>query len=65
MRICDTCVGSALDQAEPFTSVDDASARCAFCGNSRRDVDMLLQHRGLRICDRCLDLCTEIIAEQA
>jgi hypothetical protein len=53
-----------------------SEARCSFCGKFRRQVPFLVSGgpagalagkfgRGARICDECLDLCLEILAEKA
>jgi ClpX C4-type zinc finger len=34
---------------------------CSFCGKLRRDVDKLLAGPGVYICDKCVDVCNEII----
>lgn len=44
-------------------SYDDGVKRCAFCGKSERDVHKLVAGAGVAICDECIALCVDIIAE--
>jgi ATP-dependent Clp protease ATP-binding subunit ClpX len=37
--------------------------RCSFCGKHQHDVAKLVAGPGVYICDECVDLCTQIIAE--
>src|SRR5438128_10687210 len=37
--------------------------RCSFCGKSQEDVRRLVAGPGVYICDECVELCREIIAE--
>jgi hypothetical protein len=37
--------------------------RCSFCNLSQRDVRMLISGRKVYICDICVDICREILAE--
>lgn len=38
---------------------------CSFCGNSQDEVRKLIAGpRGVYICDSCIDLCNDIIAEE-
>ncbi len=46
-------------------SDDSHSLNCSFCGKSQRDVRKLIAGPGVYICDECVDLCNEIIAEEA
>jgi hypothetical protein len=41
-----------------------AALRCSFCGKSQDKVVRLVAGPGVYICDQCVDLCTQIIAEQ-
>ena len=36
---------------------------CSFCGKSQRQVKKLIAGPGVYICDECIDLCNEIIAD--
>ena len=38
--------------------------RCSFCGKSQDKVVRLVAGQGVYICDECVDLCTQIIAEE-
>jgi ATP-dependent Clp protease ATP-binding subunit ClpX len=53
-------------------SVDDKrksdrtdALRCSFCGKSRDEVRKLIAGPTVYICDECIDLCNDIIAEEA
>jgi ATP-dependent Clp protease ATP-binding subunit ClpX len=44
---------------------DDAhNLNCSFCGKSQREVKKLIAGPGVYICDECVDLCNDIIAEE-
>ncbi len=36
---------------------------CSFCGKRQRDVFKLIAGPSVFICDRCIDICNQIIAE--
>ena len=38
--------------------------RCSFCGKSQDKVVRLVAGPGVYICNECVDLCTQIIAEE-
>jgi ATP-dependent Clp protease ATP-binding subunit ClpX len=38
--------------------------RCSFCGKSQREVKKLIAGPGVYICDECIELCNDIIAEE-
>ena len=57
--ICDGCV--VLARQWPGTG--EAQARCSFCSMSRATVRRPVAE-GHVVCDVCLDLCDEIIAEE-
>ena len=38
--------------------------RCSFCGKSQKEVKKLIAGPGVYICDECIDLCNDIIAEE-
>jgi ATP-dependent Clp protease ATP-binding subunit ClpX len=42
----------------------DADVTCSFCGKSRRQVKALIAGPGVFICDKCVALCTEILAKR-
>ncbi|MCL4378236.1 MAG: ATP-dependent Clp protease ATP-binding subunit ClpX [Actinobacteria bacterium] len=39
--------------------------KCSFCGKPQKQVKKLIAGPGIYICDECVDLCTEIIDEEA
>jgi ATP-dependent Clp protease ATP-binding subunit ClpX len=41
----------------------DAQLRCSFCGKGREEVRKLIAGPTVYICDECVDLCNDIIAE--
>jgi len=40
---------------------NDGSATCSFCGRSRRESGKLISGPGVFICDKCVELCAEIL----
>ncbi len=38
--------------------------KCSFCGKSQEQVKRLIAGPGVYICDECIDLCSEIVAEE-
>jgi ATP-dependent protease Clp ATPase subunit len=58
--ICDGCV--ALARAWP-TAADPGRA-CSFCGKATPRQDPRADPATIAICDLCLDLCDQIIAEE-
>ncbi len=42
----------------------DAVPRCTFCGKSENQVRKLVAGSGAAICDECIELCVDIIAEE-
>ena len=44
---------------------DDANLSCSFCGKSQREVKKLIAGPTVYICDECIELCNDIIAEEA
>lgn len=42
---------------------EDRSIQCSFCGKSDAYVKRLIAGPNVHICNECVDLCTEIIAE--
>lgn len=41
----------------------DEKLYCSFCGKSQEEVKKLVAGPGVYICDECIDLCNEIVAE--
>ena len=37
---------------------------CSFCGKRQRQVERLIAGPGVYICNECIDLCVEIIAQE-
>lgn len=37
--------------------------RCSFCSKSQRDVKKLVAGQNVQICDECIDICVDVIAE--
>jgi ATP-dependent Clp protease ATP-binding subunit ClpX len=42
----------------------NAALRCSFCGKSQNDVRKLIAGPTVYICDECIELCNDIIAEE-
>ena len=42
----------------------DTTLYCSFCGKTNREVLLLIAGPTVFICDECIDLCTEIVAEK-
>ena len=38
--------------------------KCSFCGKSQNDVRKLIAGPTVYICDECIELCNDIIAEE-
>jgi ATP-dependent Clp protease ATP-binding subunit ClpX len=43
---------------------DDANLACSFCGKSQREVKKLIAGPTVYICDECIELCNDLIAEE-
>lgn len=43
---------------------DSINLSCSFCGKSQREVKKLIAGPTVYICDECIDLCNDIIAEE-
>ena len=41
-----------------------ADLACSFCGKSQKQASKLIAGPGVYICDECIDLCNEILAEE-
>ena len=41
-----------------------ADLLCSFCGKSQAEVKKLIAGPGVYICDECIELCNDIIAEE-
>jgi ATP-dependent Clp protease ATP-binding subunit ClpX len=44
---------------------EGANLACSFCGKSQREVKKLIAGPTVYICDECIELCNDIIAEEA
>ena len=49
----------------PDKSTGDKLLYCSFCGKSQHEVKKLIAGPSVFICDECIDLCTEIIRDEA
>src|SRR5687767_9328045 len=43
----------------------DHGLKCSFCGKHQKTVKKLIAGPGVYICDECIDLCVQIIEEEA
>jgi ATP-dependent Clp protease ATP-binding subunit ClpA len=57
----DGYVGPGKQRRRKRGNVDPA---CSFCGKSQKQVKKLIGVPGVYICDECIDLCNEILAEE-
>ena len=46
------------------TREGNGSLNCSFCGKSQNDVRKLIAGPTVYICDECIELCNDIIAEE-
>ena len=44
---------------------ESARERCSFCGKSTLHVQKMIAGAGVYICNECVELCVEILAEDA
>ena len=42
----------------------DSSLHCSFCGKGQKEVKKLIAGPNVYICDECIQLCNDIIAEE-
>ena len=47
-----------------FGEEDKGQLKCSFCGKTQEQVRKLVAGPGVYICDECIELCNEIIAEE-
>ena len=47
----------------PKKDTGDEALRCSFCNKSQREVKKLIAGPTVFICDECVDICLDIIAE--
>lgn len=58
--------GSRTRGGDPSGPDEPGVLKCSFCGKERRHVDHIISGPdGVAICDECVALATEIIAEQS
>ena len=43
---------------------DGSNLACSFCGKSQKEVKKLIAGPTVYICDECIELCNDIIAEE-
>jgi len=43
---------------------ENATLCCSFCGKSQNEVKKLIAGRGVYICDECIDVCINIVADE-
>src|SRR5438552_12248301 len=48
----------------PIEKRDGASLTCSFCGKAQKEVKKLIAGPTVYICDECIGLCNDIIAEE-
>ncbi len=48
----------------PRKNGEEARHYCSFCGKNQEEVHKLIAGHGVYICDECIDLCNQIIAEE-
>jgi hypothetical protein len=48
---------------EPLADPTAPLLRCSFCGKSQDEICKLIAGPSVFICDECIDLCNDIIAE--
>lgn len=46
-----------------FSRKKDDTLRCSFCGKSQDEVKKLIAGPSVHICNDCIDICNEIIAD--
>lgn len=57
---------NAIDAEEETMARTARDVRCSFCGKAQDQVKRLIVGpNGVAICDECVSLCNEIIAEEA
>ena len=43
---------------------NDSLLHCSFCGKSQNEVKKLIAGRGVYICDECIEVCINIVADE-
>jgi tetratricopeptide (TPR) repeat protein len=72
-NICDECIDRCRERLRTLPPLAEGESRtawmspdepgCSFCAKSRREVKKLIAGPGVMICDECIGLCNDIIAE--
>lgn len=44
---------------------EDKTPQCSFCGKAKSDVKQLIAADDANICNECIELCTDLIADSA
>ncbi|MGP4849054.1 ClpX C4-type zinc finger protein, partial [Marinobacter sp. 1Y8] len=44
---------------------EDNTPQCSFCGKAKSDVQQLIAADDANICNECIELCTDLIADSA
>jgi ATP-dependent Clp protease ATP-binding subunit ClpX len=54
-----------MEHDAPAGKIDSANLRCSFCGKAYSEVETMIcgPTPAVAICDGCVEMCTEIIAE--
>jgi ClpX C4-type zinc finger len=64
--LTDLVTGAArarLEKEEVPMATTRRITRCSFCGKSQDEVKKLIAGPGVYICDKCVDLCNEVLAK--
>ncbi|HLH61025.1 MAG TPA: ClpX C4-type zinc finger protein [Ktedonobacteraceae bacterium] len=67
--VCDECIMAFLEgnigKHMEIEAATGEGVRCSFCGKKRQQLQRLIGGpNGVNICDRCLQLCREIIEDE-
>src|SRR5207248_7776098 len=54
-----------MDRKRDDMSAGSGNLSCSFCGKSQREVKKLIAGPTVYICDECIRLCNDIIAEES
>jgi ATP-dependent protease Clp ATPase subunit len=61
--ICFECATTFAHLPKDAALAEARSEGCSFCGKQAREVDIVLGSEQARICNECLDICQEIMAD--
>lgn len=53
-----------MGRGVPWSGREGQTLNCSFCGKALREVKYLIQGPAVEICDECVGLCVDIIADQ-